>query len=86
MDKIVIDKIGVPSPWDRIRDARVRIMDIEKRVNVVILQIMEKEGRLKYDISLDADSKIECKKDGVCLCILMHYFEIYNLSRVSFCL
>lgn len=42
---------------------RVRIMDIEKRVNVVILQIMEKEGRLKYDISLDHDSKVEYKKD-----------------------
>ena len=63
MDKIEIDKIGVPSPWDRIREARVRIMDIEKRVNVVILQIKEKEGRLKYDISLDNDSKVECQKD-----------------------
>jgi len=63
MDNIEIDKIGVPSPWDRIKDARVRIMDIEKRVNVVILQIHEKECRLKYDISLDDESKVECQKD-----------------------
>ena len=63
MDNIEIDKIGVPSPWDRIRDARVRIMDIEKRVNTLMIQMNEKEGRLKYDISLDNDSKIECQKD-----------------------
>ena len=63
MDKIEINKIGVSSPWDRIRDARVRIMDIEKRVNVLMIQINEKEGRLKYDISLDNESKIECQKD-----------------------
>ncbi len=63
MDKIEIDKIGVLSPWDRIRDARVRIMDIEKRVNVLMIQINEKECRLKYDISLDDESKVECQKD-----------------------
>ncbi len=61
MDKIVIDKIGVP--WDRIRDARVRIMDIEKRVNVLMIQMNEKEGRLKYDNTLDNESKFECQKD-----------------------
>ena len=60
---IEIDKIGEPSPWDRLRDARIRLMDIEKRVNVVILQINEKECRLKYDISLDDESKVECQKD-----------------------
>ncbi len=63
MDKIEIDKIGVLSPWDRIRDARVRIMDIEKRVNVLMIQINEKKGRLKYDISLNHDRKVECQKD-----------------------
>lgn len=63
MDNIEIDKIGVSSPWDRIRDARVRIMDIEKRVNTLMIQMNEKEGRLKYDISLDNESKIECQKD-----------------------
>ena len=63
MNKIDIEKVGVSSPGDRIREARIRLMDLEKRVNVVILEINEKECMLKYDISLDDESKAECQKD-----------------------
>lgn len=63
MDKIDIEKVGVSSPGDRIREARIRLMDLEKRVNVVILEINEKECMLKYDIGLDDESKAEYQKD-----------------------
>ena len=63
MKKIDTERVDVPSPGDRIREARIRIMDIEKRVNVVLLEINEKECMLKYDISLNDESKVECQKD-----------------------
>lgn len=64
MNNIIdIEKVGVSSPRDRIREARIRIMDIEKRVNIVLLEINEQECMLKYDTSLDDESKAECQKD-----------------------
>ena len=63
MKTIDIERVGVELPGDRIREARIRIMDIEKRVNVVLLEINEKECMLKYDINLDDESKAECQKD-----------------------
>ncbi len=63
MKKIDIEKVDVPSPGDRIRESRIRLMDLEERVNVVLLEINEKECMLKYDISLDDESKAECQKD-----------------------
>ena len=63
MKTIDIEKVGIELPGDRIREARIRLMDIEKRVNVVLLEINEKKCMLKYDVSLDNENKVECQKD-----------------------
>ena len=63
MKTIDIEKVGVESPGYRIREARIRLMDLEKREIFVLLEINEEECMLKYDVSLDDESKAECQKD-----------------------